>query len=235
MERGSDVGDIVGMLESGSPVEEGAALRLLRSPHCPARAVELLALQSSLRRSQRLVTEILRHPACPRTFAWDALPTLGWRGLLSVARDNRTSPPIRRQAERKLAERISHLTLGERVALARQATRSLLPALARDGNPRCVRALLDNPRFTEEDAVRLVATAARPAVLSEVLRHPRWGLDRAVVRAAIRSPEVPLGIALGLAAALPVNELELVLRRGEVGDSLAAEITKLVERRRGLT
>lgn len=226
-----DVGDLIAVLEAGGPIEEGAALRLVRSPYCTAQVLETLALQTVARTSRRLMTEMLRHPKCPRTFAWDALATLGWRDQLAVARGARTAPPIRRQAERKLGDRIPHLTLGERVALARQATRFLIPLLARDGHPRCVRALLDNPRFTEEDAVRLVATNGRASALVEVLRHRRWGTACAVTRAAIRAPGIPLGVALGLAAALPVHELELLLAQREVTEPLATEIARLVERR----
>jgi hypothetical protein len=222
---------VIAFMEAGGEVDEGTALRVVRSPRCTARAIELMLLQPAVRRSRTLLAQVVRHPACPRPFAWDALPTLGWRDLLAVATDHRALPPIRRQAERKLAERIRHMALGERVALARQASRGLLPSLMRDASARCIGALLENPRFTETDAVRLVATSVRPEAVREVLRHQRWGAARGVVEAAIRSSAVPLGVALGLAASMPVHELQVLLAGSEIGEPLKTEIARLIERR----
>lgn len=229
------VSAVVAAMENGAELEEGTAFRLLRSPHCTTRAVELLLLQPVMRRSRALVALVVRHPACPRAFALDAMPHLGWRDLLAVATDHRSPPPVRRQAERKLAEKLGHLALGERVALARQATRGLLPALMRDADARCIGALLENPRFTEDDAVRLVATNSETAAVLAVLRHPRWGGLLRVVQAAMRSAAVPLGVALGIAATLSETELRRLLADEDVGASLREGVARLVagrERRR---
>ncbi len=219
-------------LEAGFEIDEGSALRLLRSPYCTTRAVELLLVQPLAKRSRTVATLLVRHPACPRPFAWETLATLGWRDLLTVASDQRALPQVRRQAERKLADKVRHLTLGERVSLARLAPRGLLPVLLSDSEPRCVAALLENPHFTEEDAVRLMATNPQTRALLELLHHPRWGRLPGVVQAALRSAAVPLGVALGLAASLSLAELCRLEADADVPLELRHSIARLIEERR---
>jgi len=224
---------VLALLDAGVEVSEGTLVRCLRSPACPRALVERLAGCRFVRGLRRVPPLLLRHPGCPRTFAWDMLPRIGWHDVLLVVRDPRTAPPIRRQAERKLVERLKQLTVGERTALARQATPGVIAGMLGDGAPACVRALLDNPRFTEQDAVRLLGAAANGECAAAVVRHPGWGSRRAVVDAALRAPALPLGVALGVLASLPRTRLEALARGAELPQRLREPLHRLLERRRG--
>lgn len=211
----ADAASLVGLLEAGDQPAEGELVRVLRRASCPGRLVELLACARWIRESRRLLPLLLRHPACPRHFAWETLPRLGWRELVDVTRDPRTAPPVRRQGERKLAERLHNLTLGERVALARMAPRALIATMLAESEPACVQALVTNPHFTESDALRLLQSARDPAAILVLLHHPNWGIRPEVVRAATWSDHVPLGVALGLIASLSDSDLSrLAAARG---------------------
>ena len=220
-------------LDGGAEVPEGALVRCLRSPACPRELVERLAACRWVRSLRRVPPLLLRHPGCPPAFAWDMLPHLGWHDLLLVVRDPRTMAAIRRQGERKLLERLKQLTVGERTALARHATRSLIAGLLADEAPACVQALLDNPRFTEQDAVRLLNANGSSRCAAAVVRHPRWGARRAVIEAALRAPVVPLGVALGLMASLSQARLEELARGGDLPARLLEPLQRLLQRRRG--
>jgi hypothetical protein len=178
---------------------------------------------------------MLAHPGCPRAFAWDALARLAWRDLAAVARQPRTPPAVRKQAERKLVERLGQLTLGERTALARIAPCGLIGALLTETEVVCVRALLDNARFTEDDAVRLIGTNTNWCCAMAVLRHPRWGFSRTVREAALRSPRLPLAVVMGLIAALSPSELEAISRSQDVPKTVQAAARTLCEHRRKKT
>jgi hypothetical protein len=178
------------LLDAGEEPGEGELTRLLRQGSCPGVLVERLAKCRWVVSSHRILQLVVRHPRCPRAFAWDALPRLGWHDLLEVGRDPRTPPAIRKQAERKLVERIVNLTLGERTALARQATRGLIGILLTDEQPLCVEALLSNPQFTETEALRLLNTNRKPGCVLVLLRHPVWGRRPEVLRAAVRRSRV---------------------------------------------
>lgn len=220
------------LLDRGERPEEAALVRLLRSPGCPAALVERLAGCRWVLRERRVLPLVIRHPACPRPFAMEGAARLGWRDLLDVARYPRAAPSIRRQAERKVLDLVPQLTLGERVALARVATRAVIPGLLDSADVRCVQALLDSPQFTESDAIRLLRCNERAECALAVVRHPRWGMVPQVVRAALRHRNLPIGIALGLLVRLGSAELGELASSPDVPPSVRAASERLVQWRR---
>jgi hypothetical protein len=231
---GGDAGPaaVLARLDAGEEVPEGVLVRCLRSPACPRALAERLAGCRWVRSQRRVLPLLVRHPGCPQPFAMDALPRLGWHDLLLVVRDPRTRPVVRRQGEKRLLDRLKQLTVGERTALARHATRGVIAGMLADGAPACVQALLDNAQFTEPDAVRLAAANPHGECVAAVVRHPRWGAARAVVDAALRSPALPFGVALGLLATLPCARLAALAGSPELPPPLRAPAAQLLVRRR---
>lgn len=225
---GDEAAVVLRILDAGGEPEAGLLARVLRRSSCPGEIVERLAGCRWLARSNELLQLVVRHPRCPRHLALEALLRLGWHDLLEVTRDARTSPAVRKQSERKLAERIAALTLGERTALARVAPRGVIPLLLASPEPMCIAALLDNPKFTEPDALRLPASNANPACMLVLLRHPVWGRRPSVAGAVVRRGGVPLGIAIGVLPALPLAELRGVAASDTVPPALRAAARALV-------
>ena len=223
--------EIGSALERGERPADSDLLRALRSPACPGRLVEQLAGCRWVMRVGRVLPLLVRHPACPRPFALEAMMSMGWRDLLGVARDPRAAPPVRRQAELKLAERLAQLTSGERTAVARQATRPVIGQMLDTADPLCVRAMLDNPQFTETEALRLLAGNRNPDCLVEVVRHRDWGQRPAVVRSAVRCRRMPLGVVLGLLATLTVSELEQIAGAPETVADVRQAAARLAAKR----
>jgi hypothetical protein len=228
----SEVSAVLELLDSGEEPSEAELTRLLRRPSCPGALVERLVTCSWILGSRRVLGLLVRHPRCPRHFAWEALPRLGWHDLLEVSRDPRTSPAVRKQAERKLIERIGNLTLGERTALARLASRGVVGALLADKQPSCIEALVSNPHFTEAEALRMLHANSNPACVLVLLRNPVWGRKVEVLRAAVRSKNVSLGVALGLLAVLPEKEIAGLASSPEVTVDLRAAAARLLGRRK---
>ena len=193
------------LLEAGGEPEEGALARTLRRPSCPGELVERLSRCGWILGSPRLLKLVVRHPRCPRHFAWEAVARVGWNDLVEVARDPRTPPAVRAQCERKLIERVATLTLGERTALARVAPRSLIGVMIASEEPRCIAALLDNRLFTESDALRVLIAESEPPLHHGPPSSPRVGTanrDRAgsgsnAHRAPRRCPRPPAGLDAG--------------------------------------
>lgn len=103
------------------------------------------------------------------------------------------------------------LTLGERKSLARTWDRSVLERLLGDPSPDVVRLLLDNPRLTETDVLRISsARRASPAVLRLILGHKRWKVRPRIRLSLLRNPRLPQATALrlvGLVDAAALREL----------------------------
>ncbi len=219
------------LLDGGERPSEQDLVRLLRAPGCPPSLVERLAGCRWVLRERRVLPLLVRHPACPRNFALEGAGRLGWRDLLDVARDPRAAPLVRRHAERKLLDRIPQMALGERIALARLATRTVISGLLVCADVPCVSALLDNPQFVEGDAVRLVQLNDRRECVLAVVRHPHWGRVPLVARSALRHAGLPTGIALGLLACLGSGELSDLATSPDVPLAVKAAARRLVQHR----
>ena len=124
------------------------------------------------------------------------------------------------------------LTLGERRALARRPNRRAFDKLLRDPHPMVIRQLLQNPKLTEDDVVRLIARRpARQEVIREVAQSLRW-LSRSRVRLTIiLNPGAPPEIAMPLLPVCKRTELKEVVQATEASMVLRGTALELLERR----
>ena len=103
------------------------------------------------------------------------------------------------------------LTLGERKSLARKPNRAMLERLMSDPHPDVIERLLVNPRLTEEDVMRIASRRpARPDVLAAIARSQRWVHRPRVRLSLLLNPDMPLDLAIPIAALLRRPELKLV-------------------------
>lgn len=124
------------------------------------------------------------------------------------------------------------VTLGERKALARGRDRDVLDRLLRDPHPQVIRNILENPRITEDDVVRLAARRPTyPDVQSEIARSPRWGIRQRVRLAIVQNPYTPPPISVPMLGLLVRPELDQVLAAMDVPPIVRAAAIELLERR----
>ena len=113
------------------------------------------------------------------------------------------------------------VTLGERKSLARRHDRELIARVLRDPHPHVMRILLENPRLTENDVLRLCAR--RPVasdVLREVFRCARWIVRYPIKLAIVMNPYAPLDIALQLVPLLHEQDVRRVLDAADLSPEL---------------
>ena len=158
-----------------------------------------------------------RLSSAPAAVSRSLLSQLYWKDWIDIAAEPTANPVVRRQAERMLLARLRDFSLGERIALARRATRGLIPGFLEETDPRAIAALLDNPRLVELDVVRL---AGNPAIGSEALEHiaghPDWGARRAPRLELLRRDELPIQTALRLACRLDRRDLRVLVEDDRV-------------------
>ncbi len=185
-------------------------LGVLRRP-VPARLLELVATTEPWSRDQRLLGAVVLNPRVTRVLALRLVSSLLWRELAEVAASPRVDGAVRVRAEGLLREQLPDLRLGERIALARLATPTLLPDLLADAEPLVLEATLLNPRLSEEMLVRALKPETTLAVLLEAAAASvRWK-DRYGVRLALAlQPRTPLAVALAQLSALLPRDLERV-------------------------
>jgi hypothetical protein len=98
-----------------------------------------------------------------------------------------------------LPKALAKVPLGVRRSLARRSDIGLIERLLGDPDPAVVANLLNNPRITEVEVVRMAARSpVREEVLTAIARHPRWGVRERVRVALAHNPGTPTGVVLAL-------------------------------------
>src|SRR5262245_11745928 len=168
---------------STAAVEE--ACRLLRARRISAEELGRIAGDGRLQASYEVRLRTVLRPELPLAAGLPLLGSLRWRDLARVMDDVRLFAPLRARAEQLLSERIEEMTSGEKVTLARLASRVLIRSLRDSYDARVIAALLSNPRTIEEDALRIARSEASPAsALAALSRSDRWA-ERHAVRLAL--------------------------------------------------
>ncbi len=104
------------------------------------------------------------------------------------------------------------LTLGERKSLARKPDRRMFDRVLRDPHPDVIALLLQNPRLTEPDVVRLCTRRPGvPEVLARFFASPRWSLRPAVRRALAMNPTAPTSVVAAVLPLLTPEELKTLI------------------------
>lgn len=128
--------------------------------------------------------------------------------LAATADNVRVRPAVRRRAEQILVSRLQNAALGERVALARRATRSVIAVLLESRDAEVLEALVQNPRLLEAEALRLARRLdAPPRFLRRFSEVPDWCSQGPVRTALLRNPRTPVAAALRLVASLTRRQL----------------------------
>jgi len=126
------------------------------------------------------------------------------------------------------------LTLGERKAMARSRNADVLARLAQDHDPAVVRNLLENPRCTEREA--LLAASRRPAraaVLQEVFRSRKWGVNRRVRKALAQNPYSPPALAVQALSLLAAQDLREISADATLASDVRVQARLLLAQRKG--
>jgi len=150
------------------------------------------------------------------------------KALLAPLRPHREPEP----GELRPNPQVADITLGMRRQLARGQNRDLLDRLAMDPDPGVVTRVLDNPRTTEQDVVRISARRpASAAVLREVFRHRRWSQRNRVREALARNPYTPSDISLQLLRHLLASQLRQLSEDSTLHPVVIEEARRLLEER----
>jgi hypothetical protein len=131
-----------------------------------------------------------------------------------------------------LPRSVGEIPLGVRRSLAKGSEKPMLDKLLLDPDQLVIRHLLDNPRLTEEDVIRIAAR--RPisgSTLNEIAESRRWA-SRIRVRVALaRNPSCPTDVALRILGSLPLRELRELRSDGTLHDEIRKQAERELARR----
>jgi hypothetical protein len=227
---GEDVAGVRKLLAEVSP-SDNAVLALLRRAVSRAFLEEIAKTEPWSGRSL-LLTAVAMNPRAEKTLSLRLLPLLPWGSLATLAATPWVLGPVRARTEALLDSMLLDLRLGERIALARIATRPVLLKLILDSEPRVVEAGLLNPRLSAEDLLNVIAReqAAR-VLLAQVAASPRWAEVYSVRLALTLQPLTPLSLALAQISALNRRDLERVAATEKLAPLVKAAARRVLKER----
>jgi len=126
------------------------------------------------------------------------------------------------------------LPLGWRRKAARESDRNVLDRLLHDQNWRVIDLLLDNPRITERDVVKIAARRpTQPVIIDLVAKHSKWSGRYKVRKAIVCNPKTPYSLARSLLDTLLQQDIRDVIGLGVLDGRLLDEARLLLRRRAG--
>jgi hypothetical protein len=212
------------------PLDEQVLLAVLRRA-VPIAFLEQVAATPPWSDRPRVLARVVLNPRSSRSLSLRLVSSLYWRDLAEVAASPPLPAAVRVRAESLLRDGMRDMRLGDRVALARIATPSVLGLLLADPDGRVAEAALLNPRLREED---LVAALRREDVTAALLEattlSPRWSTNYAVRVALVLQARTPLPVALLQMSSLLPRDLRRVAAESGLRPLLRAAARTVLER-----
>jgi hypothetical protein len=218
-------------LASGK-LNEDMALALLARRDLPGAVLELLAKNAAALKSRPVLLAIVKHPRTPRHVSLPAARHLYTFELMQLALTPETPADVKLFTEESIAGRLSTLSAGERLTLAKRASSRVAAALLLDPERRVVLAAMENPRLTEMWVVKAAMNDDAPEhFVAALSRHHKWSLRREVQLALLRNDKTPFARVLHFAAAMPTQVLKEVLAQTRLPANVKMYLLQVVEER----
>jgi len=217
-------------------ITEDRALALLERRDLASNAIEQLIKNSGVMKSRKVRLALAGHPRAPRHLSLRLIREFYTFDVMQFTLLPAVAADLKRAADQLLAARISSITLGERIALARRASEAVTAALLLDKEAPVWQAVLENPRLTEVSVVKiLLGRKTTPALIEAICRHPRWSPRHEIRMALLRNPHTPLARALEFARTFPPAQLRDILHNSHLPARLKTYLRKHLEQKNSAT
>jgi len=205
---------------------------LLSRKDVSANVLEEIARRRKLLHGYPVIRAFAFHPNVPRNVAPRLIRELHLMDLMKLSQTTTTPTDLQRTAEEQLIARLPHVALGQKIALARQASARVLAALILEGNAQVVEPAVGNPRLTEAQVLKLLAREKLPvAVIPALCRHRRWTSAPNVVMAMMRYPHTPPEAAQHILPGISSPELRELARTKTISPRIRRQIERELAQR----
>jgi hypothetical protein len=208
---------------------------LLARKDLPLTLLDEFARRRELLHGYPVIRALAFHPNVPRKIALRLLRELHLMDLMKLSQAATAAPDLQRSAEEHLIARLPHVALGQKIALARQASARILAALIIEGNAQVVEPAVENPRLTEAQTLKLLARDRLPvAVVPALCRSSRWTSVPNVALALLRYPHTPPEAAAKILLHVGSADLRALAQTKTVSQTLRRHIQRELAHRSSL-
>jgi len=212
---------------ASASLTEDMALAQLADRDLSSDTVEQISRNSSVMKSRKVRLALSSHPRTPRRIALRVIRELYTFELMRFALMPAAAADLRRVADELLLSRLTSITLGERISLARRSSELVAGALLLDKETPVWQAALDNARLTESAVVKaLQRSSATAALVGAVCHHAKWSVRPEIRLALLRNQHTPLAKALEFARRLPPAQLRDILHASRLPEKIKSYLRK---------
>jgi tetratricopeptide (TPR) repeat protein len=121
------------------------------------------------------------------------------------------------------------ISLGERIAMARNAGKGEIYRFLHDNDPKIIEVLLNNPHLDEEDVSIIAQTNKVSEILELVASHFRWATRHRILLAIVCNPQIDPARSKKLLSSLRLKDLAIVYHNKRVSAEVRLEARKLAQ------
>ena len=109
--------------------------------------------------------------------------------------------------------KMEFISLGQRRSMAKGFVKDILDRLLSDPDPMVIGNLLNNPRITEREVVKIASKRPNsPVILKLLAEHRKWSRRYNVIKAVVQNPYTPPRISIGLMGFLLTQDLRIIAK-----------------------
>ena len=210
-----------GVSSEAVALSEDLVLAELKNCDLTPAAVEQISLNSAAMKSRKVRLAMAAHPRTPRRIALRVIRELYTFELMRFALTSTVAADLRRVADELLLSRLSSITLGERISLARRSSALVASALLLDKETPVWQTALENPRLPEAGVVKaLLRSGGAPIFVEAVSHHAKWSVRPEIRIALLRNAHTPLARAIEFARRLSPAQLRDILHTSRLPEKI---------------
>ena len=219
-------------IASSAALNEDLALTFLKRRDLPHQALEALARNGRALKSRKVKSAVVEHPRTPRHISLPLMRHMYTFELMQISLLPGVAADLKLAIEDVLVGRLSTLSAGERITLAKRSSGRVAAALLNDSDHRVIEAGLNNPFLTEALVVKALIQQKPSDLLSpRVCRHGKWSVRKDIHLAALRNGFTPLAAAIRFAEKLPLALLKDLFKQSSLPGQIKTYLLEMARKR----
>jgi len=234
---------------------EDLALALLKRTDLPPEALEQLAKNATALKSRKVKVALVSHAHTPRHVSVPMARQFYTFDLMKIALAPSVPTDIKVAIDNVLISRLTAVTIGEQLTLARRASGRVAAALltdvaaregktgdretagskiknaeATDRETTVMRTALENPRLTEALVIKaILRDDASAAMVAAIAQHKKLSVRKEIRAALLRTQHLSLARALEFSQVIPAGLLQEVLASSRLPERIKEQLRRQSE------
>ncbi len=145
---------------------------------------------------------------------------------------DQAAPPMEDGKRLTLTQRVSKMTISEKIKLATLGNREARGILSRDSNKLVALAVINSPRITDGEVFAYAHSRTCPEdVLRVIMNKREWTRQYRIRHALVQNPKVPLAIALRFLITMRQSEIRDFAGDKNVPSVIRVQAKKMLEKK----